>query len=118
MINEDVINDLDLRKRTEEEWCNIYHVKIVEGDYYNSSPIDELEFCFYLMNHCKYYAIPNVRKGKGPEHFDDYSISDEMEMRAMKINRDIFANADRYEKKMLKSGKFVTTKYIAKCRTL
>ena len=118
MINEDVVNDLDLRKRTEEEWSEIYHIKVVESDYYNSSPIDELEWCFFLMNHCKYYQIPNVRKNKTPGYFDDYSISEEMETRAMKINCDIFSNADAYEKKILKSGKFITTKYVAKCRTL
>jgi hypothetical protein len=114
---EDIITDIDLRQRVEEEWEMIYHLRIEESDYSNSDPMDELEWCYYLMNHCKYYRIPNTRKGKVVDNWDDYSIADEMEARAMKINCAIFNCADKYEKKLLNEGKFVATKYVLKRRT-
>ena len=108
----DIVEDVIIDKKYDDEWADIYHVKVIDGDYINNSQIDEFEWSFYLMNHCKYMLLPKIRK----DGELDYSIPEEMETRAMKINRDIFHTADKHEKKILNSKKFISTKYILNYR--
>ncbi len=113
MDNEDVINDVDLNKRYDDEWADIYHIKILNSDYINNSKMDEFEWSYFLVNHANYQLIPKFSK-KNQEL--DYSIPEEMETRAIKINRDIFSTADKHEKKILQNNTFVATKYILNYR--
>lgn len=104
MLDEDLINNIDLTRRSDEEWQNIYHVQIVDGEI-DVAPINEFEFAYKLVR-SKYYLKPSSVKGEL-----DYSIPEQMEMRAMKINRDIFAHADKYEHAQLEK-RYFATKYI------
>ena len=104
MIDEDLVGDVDLTRRSDDEWQNIYHVQIVEGEI-DASPINEFEFAYKLVR-AKYYLKPSSSKGEL-----DYTIPEQMEMRAMKINRDIFSHADKYEKDQL-SRRYFATKYV------
>lgn len=113
MTNEDLVTDVDLTKRYDDEWADIYHVKVFHGDYINNSKIDEFDWCYFLVNHAEYQLIPKFDK---KEQELNYSIPEEMETRAMKINRDIFSTADRHEKKILQDGTFIATKYILNYR--
>lgn len=106
MNTEDMIVDVDLTKRSEKEWCDIYHVQIVEGEI-DIGLINEFEFA-YKLTKSKYYLKPSQHSKSNDLN---YEIAEQMEMRAMKIVRDIFANADRIEKEQLEQ-KYVATKYI------
>ena len=113
MLNEDLILDVDTTKRYDDEWADIYHIKIIESDYFNNSKLDEFEWCYYLINNTKYRLLPKIMKNQEL----DYSIPEEMETRAMKINRDIFTTADPHEKKLLNMKKnCIPTKYILNYR--
>ena len=102
--SEDLIEDVDLTRRSDEEWQKIYHVQIMDGEI-DVSPINEFEFAYKLV-HSKYCPKPSLNKGEM-----DYSIPEQMEMRAMKINRDIYTNADKFEKSQL-DNRYFATKYI------
>ena len=113
MQNDDLVNDVDITKRYDNEWEDIYHIKIIKSDYINNSKLDEFEWCYFLMNSTEYQLIPNYSKHKDL----DYSIPEEMETRAMKINRDIFSTADKHEKKILEEKRgYMPTKYILNYR--
>lgn len=101
MENDDLIDDVDIRKRSEDEWSDIYHIQLVESDIDNEA-MDEFEWA-YKLNKSKYFLKPSKN--------NDYEIAENMEMRGMKIYRDIFCHADTVEKKMLNNG-YMTTKYI------
>ena len=100
--NQDIITDVDLTKRKEDAWCNIYHVKIVHG-IVDTEPMDEFAFAYKLQN-VEYMLMPSKN--------NDYTVAEDMEMRASKIYRDVFSHADRVEKEFLTKGKYYETKYI------
>lgn len=105
MENMDIVTDVDLTQRSDDEWSDIYHVQLVDGDI-DTNPIDEFNWAYKLV-HSKYFLKPSANAKEM-----DYSIAEQMEMRAMKINRDLFAMADRAEKEMLNCGKYVQIKYV------
>jgi len=107
MDNTDVILDVDLKKRTDDEWSNIYHIFLVDGEI-DTTPIDEFNWA-YKLSKSKYYLKPSINAYTKEL---DYSVAEEMEVRAMKINRDLFSHADRAEKEMLYKGKYIQTKYV------
>ena len=107
MVDEDIVADVDLTKRTDEEWSDIYHVQLVDS-VIDTEPINEFEWA-YKMCHSQYFPRPaKLKKGE----IYNYDVAEQMEMRAMKINRDLYAMADKSEKKMLDVGKYMTTKYV------
>lgn len=107
MVDEDVVKNVDLTKRTDEEWSDIYHVQLVDS-IIDTEPINEFEWA-YKMCHSQYFPRPaKLKKGE----IYNYDVAEQMEMRAMKINRDLYAMADKSEKKMLDTGKYMTTKYV------
>jgi len=102
----EVVHDVDLTKRTQDEWCDIYHVHIVDGEI-EGGKIDEFNFAYNLMK-SNYYPLPSP----AIKHQDlDYSISEEMQLRAMMIYKDLITHADRAEKKLL-DNKYIQTKYV------
>jgi len=106
MNTEDLITDVDLTKRKENEWEDIYHVKITDGEI-DVGDMNEFEFA-YKLTKSKYYLQP-AKQSKNKDL--DYDVAEQMEMRAMKIVRDIFSNADRIEKEQLEQ-RYIATKYI------
>jgi len=111
--NEDLIKDVSIDQKFDFEWADLYHFRIISSDYINDSKIDEFEWCFFVVNSAKYMLVPKI-----VDQNVDYSIPEEMETRAMKINRDIFATASKHEKKLLEKKIFIPTKYILdyRCR--
>jgi hypothetical protein len=102
MENEDVILDVDLNRRNEDEWSNIYHLKLVDG-IIDTETMNEFEWAYKLYQ-SKYYLLPSAN--------NNYEVAEQMEMRGMKIYRDIFSHADRTEKDILSKGKYMATKYV------
>lgn len=110
MINDLVISDVDLTKRSQKEWENIYHVCITNG-IIEGSDIDEFNFCYNLMK-SEYYPLPNAME----KHKElDYSIAEEMQLRAMRIYTDLISHADKAEKKLL-DNKYIQTDYVLNYR--
>ena len=102
MTSDDLITDIDITKRTESEWSDIYHLRLVNSTI-EASSMDEFEWA-YKITRSKYYLKPSKN--------NDYSIAEQMEMRALKISRDIFAHADASERRFLDAGKYISTKYV------
>ena len=110
MVEREVVTDVDLTKRPQKDWENIYHVQIVNGEI-ESSDIDEFNFAYNLMR-SEFYTIPNAME----KHKElDYSIAEEMQQRAMNIYSDIMLNADKAEKLLLKN-KYIQTNYVLNYR--
>ena len=102
MENEDVVLDVDLNRRTEEEWSSIYHLRLVD-EVIDTGTMNEFEWAFKLYQ-SKYYLLPSMN--------NNYEVAEQMEMRGMKIYRDLFSHADRAEKNILNQGKYMATKYV------
>lgn len=102
MENEDVVLDVDLTRRTEEEWSSIYHLRLVD-DIIDTETMNEFEWAYKLYK-SKYYLLPSAN--------NNYEVAEQMEMRGMKIYRDLFSHADRAEKNILNQGKYMATRYV------
>lgn len=101
--NDDLILNVDMTKRTQEDWAKMYHMRIVDNTI-DSELINEFKWAF-VLNNLRYYLIPDSK--------DSYADAENMEMRGMKILRDIISTADTGEKRILKDKKeFMETKYI------
>jgi hypothetical protein len=103
----DPISDIDKAKRLPTEWANIYHVKLISEVPYELWT--EIEWSFYMSN-MEYYPLPD-RDNKG-KLLDSYDKSSMMEMKAMKLKRDLFKSADMGEKYILDiEKKFIETEW-------
>ena len=107
MVDEDVVADVDLTQRTDDEWSDIYHVQLVDA-VIDTEPINEFAWAYKLC-HSQYFPRPAKLK-KGEVY--NYDMAEQMEMRAMKINRDLYTTADKAEKQILDNGTYIQTKYV------
>ena len=106
MFDDLTIKDVDLTKRPQQDWENIYHVHITSGEI-EGGDIDEFNFCYNLMK-SEFYPLPNAME----KHKElDYSIAEEMQLRAMRIYTDLITNADKAEKRLLEH-KYIQTNYV------
>lgn len=101
------VNDVDPTLRYEDEWGKLYFLT-VSDEVINSERMSEFEWAFRL-NYATYTMTPDVN--------GSYDLAALGEARAMAILTDILANADPAERKMLKSGVYLETKYVLKYLT-
>ena len=106
MVNDDLTRDVDLTTRTEDEWSRIYRLRL-GGDLLDVNGMDEFEWAWRLQR-LVYQLLPD----------DDGSMdaAEQMEARAMKIAREVFATADVYERRLLRTGRYTETKYVTAYR--
>lgn len=92
--------NIDMSKRTPEEWAKIYNLKI-----YNvpRKLWSEFEWAYNLSNLDYQYILKD----------DSSELSEQMELRAFEIKNMIFQFADSAEKSILKN-KFIETEWIKK----
>jgi translation initiation factor 2B subunit (eIF-2B alpha/beta/delta family) len=103
MINELEKINVDLTKRSEDDWAKIYHIKILD-DTISNNLMTEFEWA-YRMNDMKYILLQNEKKS-----FED---AEKMELRAMMIMCDVISHADKAERDILKNQHtFINTQYI------
>lgn len=101
------INELniDMSKRTPEEWANIYHIRL-----YSAFPRvlwTEFEWCYNMINMDYQYISEKVEGELSSEK------AEEMELRAMEIKNLIFQLAEPAEKNILKD-RYIETEWIKK----
>lgn len=102
------VENIDFKKRKPNEWAAIYKVKIF--GYIPDELWSEYEWAYNLTN-LKYMLLPD--RDEDGDLLDTFEKSEEMEMRAIELKRDIFTTADMGEKLVL-NDKFIETDWINK----
>jgi len=98
------INDVDISKKTTNDWAQIYGVKLLKS---YGGFMDEYEWSYNFDN---YDFIP-FKKDKYNDI--DYEYIEQKQLRAQLIKRDIFMGATFTEKKILKN-RYTETDWIKK----
>ena len=98
------IDNVDPMKRKPLEWAKIYNIKLLN---YTSEPLwSEYEWAYNLIN-LRYVPIP--------DKYGEFDKSNDMELRALELNRDLFMGADLGERHVLEKEKhFIETEWIRK----
>jgi len=101
-------DDVDLTPRTEDEWAQIYHVELGGADV-DVNGMDEFEWAWRLSRR-RYRLLPDADGST--------DTAEAMEVRALKIVRELVATADVYERRILRGeGRYLETKYVLSYKT-
>ena len=105
MKSDILINDVDLKPRSEEDWAKIYSIELTKNDVLSASLMNEFEWAWRMMYELNYYPV---------EQNGTFDKAEQMEIRANDIITSILMNADPNEMKILRNQKrFIQTKYMA-----
>ena len=99
---EQLTQDVDLTVRTEDEWARIYHMRL-GTQIIDRNGMDEFEWAWRLQQ-LRYQLLPDAQGST--------DVATQMEARAMRIACEVLLTADPYERRALRSGRYLETKYI------
>jgi hypothetical protein len=96
------VEDVDMKKRTPEEWAEIYHIKLL-GDITHQL-WSEYEWA---------YHFPTLNYQPLPDDQGEFMKFSEMELRAHELRRDLIKTADNGERYVLQEEeRYIETDWV------